>query len=206
MGRIRTAYVRSTQFAEGRGEWSRSELHYSRSSIHKLVECHLVDASLRKLPRKERRHTAMYRYPQEKTTPLLEEPIGTVASRPSLLHNLLVRYRTRRLERRRQEEARQLERGRQKEARQLALRVEDVFIGCGLSQFSFSVSGSRDIRAPQVVSVVDGPPVWVDILILPGQMPDHFAKHASTIAYNLGVTEVRVVPLGPSRIRLELFP
>ena len=148
----------------------------------------------------------MYRYPQEKTIQILDEPIGTVDSRPSLLHHLLARYRTRQLERRRQENARQLERRRQENAWRLASRVEDVFVGCGLSQFSFSLSGSRDIRAPQVLSVVDGPLVGVEIRILPGQMPDHFVKHAPTIAYNLGVTEVRVIPLGPSRIRLELFP
>jgi hypothetical protein len=148
----------------------------------------------------------MDRYPQEKTTQLFEEPTETVASRPSLLHHLLARYRTWQLERRRQENAWQLERRRQENAWQLASRVEDVIIGCGLGQLSYSLSGSFDLRAPQVLSVVDGPPVGVDILILPGQMPDHFAEHAPAIAYNLGVTGVRVVPLGPSRIRLELFP
>jgi hypothetical protein len=148
----------------------------------------------------------MNRYPQEKTAQLLEEPIETVTFRPSLLHHLLARYRTRQLERRRQENAWQLERRRQENAWQLAARVEDVIIGCGLSQFSYSVSGSRNLRAPQVLAVDDGPPVRLNILILPGQMPDHFAKHAPTIAYNLGVTKIRVIPLGPSQIRLELFP
>jgi hypothetical protein len=147
----------------------------------------------------------MSRYPQEMTSQLLEEPIETVASRPSLLHRPLAWYRTWQLERRRQANNWQLERGRQANAWQLASRVQDIIIGCGLTQFSYSVSGSRSIRAPEVVSVIDGPPVGVDILILPGQMPDHFAVHAPAIAYNLGVAEVRVVPRGPSRIRLELL-
>ena len=55
------------------------------------------------------------------------------------------------------------------------------------------------------IKVGDGSPVEVDILILPGQTPDHFTEHAPAIAYNLDMTEVRVVPLGPSWIRLELF-
>ena len=44
------------------------------------------------------------------------------------------------------------------------------------------------------------------IRTLPGQTPNNFAAHASAIAYNLGVAEVRVVPLGPSLIRLDLLP
>jgi hypothetical protein len=57
-----------------------------------------------------------------------------------------------------------------------------------------------------VVSVTLGPPVGLDVRILPGQMPDDFAAHARTIAYNLDVAEVRVIPLGPDLIRLELLP
>ncbi len=40
--------------------------------------------------------------------------------------------------------------------------------------------------------------------MLPGQMPDDFAAHVRRIAYNLDVAEVRVIPLGPSLIRLEM--
>jgi hypothetical protein len=99
----------------------------------------------------------------------------------------------------------ELERRRQVNAWELASCVEEVIIGCELGRYSYTFSGIY-LHAPQVLSVVDGPPVGVVIRILPGQMPDHFAQHAPTIAYNLGVAEVRVVPLGPSRIRLELFP
>jgi hypothetical protein len=205
MGRTKTAHVWSTYFTERRGEWFRSELHYSRSSTRKLVECHLIHAYLRKLPTKERKHAVMNRYPQEKTTQFLEEPIETVTFRASLLHHPLARYRARQLERRRQENARQLERRRQENARQLASRLQEIIIGCGLTQLSYTLSGDYNLHAPQVLSVGDGSPVEVDILILPGQTPDHFTEHAPAIAYNLDMTEVRVVPLGPSWIRLELF-
>jgi hypothetical protein len=57
-----------------------------------------------------------------------------------------------------------------------------------------------------VVSGVAGPPVGLNIRTLPGQTPDDFAAHAPAIAYNLGMAEIRVVPLGPSLIRLDLLP
>jgi hypothetical protein len=57
-----------------------------------------------------------------------------------------------------------------------------------------------------VISVADGPPVGLTIRMLPGQMPEDFAAHAQAFAYNLGVAHVRVIPLGPSRIRLDLLP
>ncbi len=101
---------------------------------------------------------------------------------------------------------RQLECARQKHKQWLAWRVEDIIAGRGLARMYFSIGGGRDWHVPQVVSVVDGPPVGLDIRTLPGQTPDDFAKHAPAIAYNLGVAEVRVVPLGPSLIRLELLP
>jgi len=40
--------------------------------------------------------------------------------------------------------------------------------------------------------------------MLPGQSTEDFAAHASAIAHYLGVPYVWVVPLGRSRIRLEL--
>ncbi len=61
-------------------------------------------------------------------------------------------------------------------------------------------------HVPQVVSVVVGLPVRLDIRILPGQTPDDYAVRAPPVAYDLGVAEVRVVPLGPSLLRLELLP
>jgi hypothetical protein len=102
--------------------------------------------------------------------------------------------------------ARQLERARQEHKQWLAWRVEDIIAGRGLARMYFSIGGGRDWHVPQVVSVVDGPPVGLDIRTLPGQTPDDFTKHAPAIAYNLGVAEVRVVPLEPSLIRLELLP
>ncbi|MDQ3153875.1 MAG: hypothetical protein M3R63_19910 [Actinomycetota bacterium] len=112
---------------------------------------------------------------------------------PSLLLHPLARRR-----------ARQIERTRKVGDQRLAWRVQDILAGLGLTQSDYSIGGGRTVHIPTVVAVTAGPPVGLEIRILPGQMPDHFARHASVIAYNLGMAEVRVVPLGPFLIRLEL--
>ena len=101
---------------------------------------------------------------------------------------------------------RELERRQQVEYEQLAWRVEKIIAGLGLTYEDFSIAAGRVFRIPQVVSVDPGPPVGLDIRILPGQAPEDFSAHAAAIAYDLGMAEVRVVPLGPSVIRLELLP
>ncbi|HSZ29921.1 MAG TPA: DUF1918 domain-containing protein [Pseudonocardiaceae bacterium] len=89
---------------------------------------------------------------------------------------------------------------------QFAWRVEDIFAGLGLTHTGTSVVGGQIVHIPQVVSIDPGPPEGLDIQILPGQSPEDFSAHASAIAYDLGMAEVRVVPLGPALIRLELLP
>ncbi len=116
-----------------------------------------------------------------------------IASLPSLLRQPLVRRRTRKLER-----------ARHAGNQVLAWRVQDILVGRGLTQADYSIGGGRTLHIPEVISVTAGPPVGLNIRTLPGQMPDDFAAHAPAIAYNLGVAEVRVVPLVPSLIRLEL--
>lgn len=98
------------------------------------------------------------------------------------------------------------ERARQKHDQVLARRVHDIIAGVGLIQSDYSIGGGRVVHVPEVVSVAAGPPVQLQIRILPGQTPDDFAAHARAIAYNLDTAEVRVVPLGPSLIRLDLLP
>jgi uncharacterized protein DUF1918 len=101
---------------------------------------------------------------------------------------------------------RDLERRQQAGYEQLARRVEEIIAGLDLVQSDFSIAAGRVFHAPEVVSVDSGPPVGLDIRILPGQSPKDFSRHAAAIAYDLGMAEVRVVPLGPSLIRLELLP
>jgi hypothetical protein len=102
--------------------------------------------------------------------------------------------------------SRDLERRQQDRDEHLARRVQDIIAGLGLTQMDFSIGGGRVVHIPTVVSMAAGPPVGLDIKILPGQSPEDFSAHERTIAYDLGVAEVRVVPLGPDRIRLELLP
>lgn len=87
----------------------------------------------------------------------------------------------------------------------LAWRVQDVLVGCGLSQDDYSVASGRVFHIPQVLSIGHGPPVSLDIRLLQGQTPENFAAHTSAIAYGLGVAEVRVIPLEPPLIRLQLL-
>lgn len=101
---------------------------------------------------------------------------------------------------------RDLERRQQVGYELLAQRVEEIIAGLELIQSDFSIASGRVFHVPQVVSVDRGPPVGLDIHILPGQSPDDFSAHAAAIAYDLGMAEVRVAPLGPSVIRLELLP
>ena len=104
--------------------------------------------------------------------------------------------------------ARQPNRTPQEHNQALAWRMQDIIAGLGLTQTDFSIAGGRIVHIPEVVSVAAGPPVGLHIRTLPGQTPDDFAAHAPAIAYNLGdlgVAQVRVVPLGPSLIRLDLL-
>jgi len=101
--------------------------------------------------------------------------------------------------------ARELECLRQEGTQRLVGRVQDIIVGLGLTQAGNSVAGGRTTIIPEVISVTERP-VGFDIRMLPGQIPDDFATHAKRIAYNLGVAEVRVIPLGPSLIRLILVP
>jgi hypothetical protein len=119
----------------------------------------------------------------------------TVAPLPSLLRHPLARRH-----------AQQREDRHQMNDQALAWRVQDIIAGLGLTQAGSSVGGGRTTHIPQVISVADGPPVGLTIRMLPGQMPEDFAAHAQAFAYNLGVAHVRVIPLGPSRIRLDLLP
>ena len=88
----------------------------------------------------------------------------------------------------------------------LAQRVEEILAGCGLGQEDDSIAAGRIYHFPQVTSVAAGPPMSVDIRMLEGQSPDDFSAHAATIAHDLGMAEVRVIPLDPSAIRLQLVP
>jgi hypothetical protein len=101
--------------------------------------------------------------------------------------------------------ARQHERLQRQRDQQRAWEIEDIICGCGLSQTGHSIAGGSVVHIPQVVSLDAGPPETVDIRILPGQRPDDFAAHAPTIAYNLGLSKVRVIALEPFLIRLELL-
>jgi len=122
-----------------------------------------------------------------------EEPEEHAFSRPSLLRHPLAWRR-----------ARRRERIHRSNDQRLAWRVQDVLAGCGLTQDDYSVGGGRTFHIPQVLSVSHGPPVSLDVRMLQGQTPEDFAAHASAMAYDLSVAEVRVLPLEPPLIRLQL--
>jgi hypothetical protein len=142
---------------------------------------------------------------QEKTARPPTEPVKNVVPRASLLRRLAARRSTRRLQRAHQEYDQRLEYAHPQYDQRLTRRVLEIMAGCGLSQADYSIGGGRSVHLPKVVSVVPGPPVMVAIKLLPGQTPDDVAAHASAIAFHLGVAGVRVIPLPPSLIRLELL-
>ncbi len=67
--------------------------------------------------------------------------------------------------------ARQREYRRQEHNQLLAWRVQDILTGRGLTQAYYSIGGGRGWHVPQVISVVDGPPVGLIIRTLPGRHP-----------------------------------
>jgi hypothetical protein len=123
-----------------------------------------------------------------------EEPNENLMSRPSLLRHPLAWRR-----------ARRDERIHRISDQRLAWRVQDVLVGCGLIQADYSVGGGHVFHIPQVISVHNAPPVTLDLHMLAGQTPEDFVAHASAMAYDLGVAEIRVVPLEVPLIRLELL-
>ena len=86
----------------------------------------------------------------------------------------------------------------------LVRRVHDSLVKCGLNRIEYSGASGATLHVPLVVAADARPPAWVQIDLLPGQSAEDFAIHAAAIARNLGVSHVWVVPLGRSRIRLEL--
>ena len=83
-------------------------------------------------------------------------------------------------------------------------RVQDGLARCGLYRIEYTGAGDETLHTPRVVAADARPPGWVQIDMLPGQSAEDFAAHAAAIAHHLGVPHVWVVPLGRSRIRLEL--
>jgi hypothetical protein len=153
-----------------------------------------------KEPRYEReRCTTMNGNRLHVTVRPLEEPTENVVARASWPRRLLERRNARQLELKRQQM-------RQENDQRLAWHVEDIIAARGLTQPYYSVVGGRGLRVPHVVAVASGPPVRLDVRILPGQTLGDFVAQAPAIADNLGMADVRVVPLGPSLIRLELLP
>jgi hypothetical protein len=92
----------------------------------------------------------------------------------------------------------------QARAKLLVQRVQNSLAQCGLHRIEYTSTGDETLHTPRVVAADARPPAWVQIDMLPGQSTEDFAAHASAIAHHLGVPYVWVVPLGRSRIRLEL--
>jgi hypothetical protein len=126
---------------------------------------------------------------------LLEEIMKTVAPLPSRLRHPLARRR-----------ARHLARTRHAHNQVLAWRVQDSLAENELIHQDYSIGGGRMVHVPKVVTVSSNPTTELVIRMLAGQDAEDFTAHAPAIAADLGVAEVRVVPLEHPLIRLELLP
>ena len=83
-------------------------------------------------------------------------------------------------------------------------RVHNSLARCGLHRINYTSTGEETLHTPRLVAADARPPSWIQIDMLPGQSAEDFAAHAPAIAHHLGVPHVWIVPLGRSRIRLEL--
>ena len=83
-------------------------------------------------------------------------------------------------------------------------RVQNSLARCGLHRINYTSTGEETLHTPRLVAADARPPSWVQIDMLPGQSAEDFAAHAPAIARHLGVPHVWIIPLGRSRIRLEL--
>lgn len=95
-------------------------------------------------------------------------------------------------------------RRRVSEDQRMAWHIQDILVGCGLFQSGASIIGGTHYYIPRVISKPTETPPGFNICIYPGQAPHHFRAHAQTIAHNLGVADIRIIPLEPYLIRLEL--
>jgi hypothetical protein len=84
--------------------------------------------------------------------------------------------------------------------------VEDIVVGCGLTQADCSIGSGGVVHTPQVISVRCGPTLVGIFSSFPVRHPATLFAHAPAIAQALGVASIRVVVLGSSLIRLELLP
>jgi len=134
-------------------------------------------------------------HPRKTSIRRSKEVVESVVPHESWWRRVLGRCGTRRLEPLRRADQR------------LARRVEDIIVGLGLTQTTFSASGGDTLHVPQVVLVSAGPLLTrLDVRILHGQTLNDFVVHAPVIANELGFAEVRMVPLDSSLIRFELLP
>src|SRR5437588_10612889 len=109
----------------------------------------------------------------------------TVAPLPSRLRHPLARRR-----------ARHLADTRHADNQVLAWRVQDSLAENGLIHQDYSIGGGRMVHSPKVVTVcTNNPTTELVIRMLAGQDAEDFTAHAPAIASDLGVAEVRVVPL-----------
>lgn len=74
--------------------------------------------------------------------------------------------------------------------------VQGSLARCGLTRSEYTLAGGQTVRTPRVISAGAGAVPWVQIAVLAGQSPEDFAAQAPTIAHQLGVAQVWVIPLG----------
>ena len=101
---------------------------------------------------------------------------------------------------------------RKREADELArwangvtLLWNDTMDGTDLAHHTVTAARLPFLLAPQVQSVDPGPPVTLQVQMLPGQLVDDFHAQAHRIAAGMDVTMVRIWPCGHGLIKVALL-
>jgi hypothetical protein len=101
---------------------------------------------------------------------------------------------------------------RQREAEDLARWASDVvwqwsdtMDGVDLAQHTSSAAKIPLMLAPEVQSVVPGPPVTLLVRMLRGQVVDDFQAQANRIAAGMDAPMVRITPYGHDLIKVVLL-
>lgn len=86
----------------------------------------------------------------------------------------------------------------------IAWRMADVLRGTALARNASTGAAGTVVLAPEVAAVLPGPPVAVNLRLLPGQVAADVEAESHRIAEGFGARKIRIIPRAPSWVRIEL--
>jgi DNA segregation ATPase FtsK/SpoIIIE, S-DNA-T family len=86
----------------------------------------------------------------------------------------------------------------------LAVRMTDVLMGTALARRDVTGGGGPVVLSPQVAAVMIGPPLCMNLRLLPGQTAADVELESDRLAEAFGARRVRIIPRAPGWVRVEL--